>query len=84
MYKAILPTGDIFAVKCLHPPEETELPVEFHMVGLEAEMLALTETRHQNIVKMYGLSSFNGSMFFVESGSLGKLFLEETTSQVMN
>ncbi|BBH10153.1 hypothetical protein Prudu_022853 [Prunus dulcis] len=88
VYKATLPTGDIFAVKRFQPFDESENPKENQMKNFMAEMHALTEIRHRNIIKLYGFSSYNGSMYFVyeyvERGSLNKVIQEEKEGQISN
>lgn len=88
VYKAKLLTGDIFAIKRLHTPDENELSEEYQMKSFESEMHALTEIRHRNIVKMYGISYFDGDLFFVyefiERGSLAKSLLDDKEAEILS
>ncbi|XP_026431034.1 MDIS1-interacting receptor like kinase 2-like isoform X2 [Papaver somniferum] len=55
VYKAELSNGQVVAVKKLHSPDEdSELG---DMKSFESEVNALTETRHRNIVKLFGFCS---------------------------
>ncbi|XP_026397264.1 MDIS1-interacting receptor like kinase 2-like [Papaver somniferum] len=55
VYKAELSNGQVVAVKKFHlPDEDSEL---FVMNSFESEVTALTETRHRNIVKLFGFCS---------------------------
>ncbi|RZC86240.1 hypothetical protein C5167_007425 [Papaver somniferum] len=74
VYKATLSTGQVVAVKKLHSSNEnSEI---FDPKSFESEVLALTELRHRNIVKLFGVCfnlERNISFFvyeFVERGSL--------------
>ncbi|KAJ6874275.1 MDIS1-interacting receptor like kinase 2-like isoform X1 [Populus alba x Populus x berolinensis] len=88
VYKAMLPSGDVFAVKRLHPSEDNEFSKEYQLKNFKAEMYSLAEIRHRNVVKMYGFSSYSGSLFFVyefvERGSMGKLLNEEKEAKLWN
>jgi hypothetical protein len=88
VYKAMLPSGDVFAVKRLHPSEDNEFSKEYQLKNFKAEMYSLAEIRHRNVVKMYGFSSCSGSLFFVyefvERGSVGKLLNEEKEAKLWN
>ncbi|KAG6719137.1 hypothetical protein I3842_04G188300 [Carya illinoinensis] len=88
VYKAVVPEGEIFAIKRLHPYEKNDLLEVTQMKNFKAEMHALTEIRHRNIVKLYGFSAFNGSMFFiyeyVERGSLGSLLQGAKEANILN
>ncbi|KAH7846676.1 hypothetical protein Vadar_016871 [Vaccinium darrowii] len=71
VYKAQLPSGKVFALKKLHRLEATD-PAFDHCFRNEVQML--TNTRHKNIVKLYGFCLHNKCMFLVyeymEKGSL--------------
>nr|AMM42982.1 LRR-RLK [Vernicia montana] len=88
VYKAILPSGDIFAVKRLHPSEDNVSSDEYQMKTFKSEMYSLTEIRHRNIVKMHGFSYLNGSLYFVyefaRGGSLGEWLQEEKKAKILN
>ncbi|KAJ7972606.1 putative Receptor protein kinase [Quillaja saponaria] len=87
VYKAILPTGDVFAVKHFHLSEEMEVP-EYQIKNFLSEIHALSEIRHRNIVKIYGYGYLEGSMFFiyeyVERGSLQKLLQDAEEATLLN
>ncbi|XP_043707868.1 MDIS1-interacting receptor like kinase 2-like isoform X1 [Telopea speciosissima] len=75
VYKANLSTGQLVAVKKLHPVQE-----DADMVNKKQftnEIRALTEIRHKNIVKLYGFCSQARHSFLVyeylERGSLAKI-----------
>ncbi|XWS08264.1 hypothetical protein CRYUN_Cryun41cG0065100 [Craigia yunnanensis] len=72
VYKAVLPTGQVVAVKKLHQSEDSMLIN--NLKGFESEIRALSEIRHRNIVKLYGFCSHPMKSFlvyeFVERGSL--------------
>ncbi|XP_048130170.1 MDIS1-interacting receptor like kinase 2-like isoform X2 [Rhodamnia argentea] len=71
VYKAQLQTGEILAVKKLKEAVDVEIA---NRKAFEREIHALTETRHRNIVKLYGfcLSSRHSFLVyeFLECGSL--------------
>ncbi|XP_038979124.1 MDIS1-interacting receptor like kinase 2-like [Phoenix dactylifera] len=60
VYKARLRTGQVVAVKKLHPSEEVG-----DERGFQNEIQALTEIRHRNIVKLYGFCSHARCMFLI-------------------
>ncbi|XP_026431334.1 MDIS1-interacting receptor like kinase 2-like isoform X3 [Papaver somniferum] len=74
VYKAELSTGQVVAVKKLHSSEEDSEIVS--LKAFESEVHALTETRHRNIVKLFGYccNLERGISFlvyeFIERGSL--------------
>ncbi|KAK8491104.1 hypothetical protein V6N11_063137 [Hibiscus sabdariffa] len=72
VYKAALPTGQVVAVKKLHQSEDNMLIS--NSKDFRSEIVALSETRHRNIVQMYGFCSHPKHSFlvyeFVERGSL--------------
>ncbi|XXG61832.1 hypothetical protein AAC387_Pa05g0339 [Persea americana] len=74
VYKADLPTGQVVAVKKLHPYEDGE---QIDQTSFKNEIQALTEICHRNIVKLYGFCSHTRCSFLVyeymERGSLSKV-----------
>ncbi|XXG61838.1 hypothetical protein AAC387_Pa05g0343 [Persea americana] len=74
VYKANLPTGQVVALKKLHPQEDGE---QIDQRSFRNEIQALTEIRHHNIVKLYGFCSHPRCSFLVyehiERGSLAKV-----------
>ncbi|KAJ1416638.1 Tyrosine-protein kinase, active site [Sesbania bispinosa] len=87
VYKAVLPTGDIFAVKRLHQHEEMDFS-GYQIKNFTSEIHALTNIRHRNIVKMCGFRySADGSMFFineyVERGSLERVLQKEVEAKIL-
>jgi hypothetical protein len=71
VYRAMLPTGQVVAVKKLHPSRDGEL-MSFKTFRNEIRMLI--DIRHRNIVKLYGFCSLREHSFlvyeFIERGSL--------------
>ncbi|KAI5566630.1 hypothetical protein BDE02_13G033500 [Populus trichocarpa] len=71
VYRAMLPTGQVVAVKKLHPSREGEL---MNMRTFRNEIHMLIDIRHRNIVKLYGFCSLIEHSFlvyeFIERGSL--------------
>ncbi|KAJ4958643.1 hypothetical protein NE237_025754 [Protea cynaroides] len=75
VYKAILSTGQLVAVKKLHPlQEDADMVNNNHFTN---EIRALTEIRHRNIVRFYGFCWHVQHSFLVygylERGSLAKI-----------
>ncbi|XP_026432351.1 MDIS1-interacting receptor like kinase 2-like [Papaver somniferum] len=74
VYKAVLSTRQVVAVKKLHFPDEDSEMVD--LKSFESEVHALTETRHRNIVKLFGFCSNTERRIsflvyeFIERGSL--------------
>ncbi|KAL4361413.1 hypothetical protein GQ457_04G002230 [Hibiscus cannabinus] len=72
VYRAVLPTGQIVAVKKLHQSEDSILIN--NLKAFESEIVALSEIKHHNIVKMCGFCSHTKHSYlvyeFVERGSL--------------
>lgn len=62
VYKADLPTGQVVAVKTLHPHEDGE---KIDQTSFRNETQALTENRNRNIVKLYGFCSHPRCSFLV-------------------
>ncbi|RWR97300.1 MDIS1-interacting receptor like kinase 2-like protein [Cinnamomum micranthum f. kanehirae] len=83
VYKANLPTGEIVAVKKLHPQEVGE---QIDQRSFNKEIQALTEIRHRNIVKLYGFCSHPRCSFLVyeymERGSLAKVLKNEDAMEL--
>ncbi|KAL3731176.1 hypothetical protein ACJRO7_028110 [Eucalyptus globulus] len=71
VYKAQLQTGETIVVKKLKEAVDVEMVSQ---KAFEREIHALTETRHRNIIKLYGFCSSSRHSFlvyeFLESGSL--------------
>jgi tRNA A-37 threonylcarbamoyl transferase component Bud32 len=78
VYKAVMPTEQVVAVKKLHR-SQTEKLSDFK--AFEKEVRVLANIRHRNIVKMYGFCSHAKHSFlvyeFVERGSLRKIITSE-------
>ncbi|KAI3865963.1 hypothetical protein MKX03_036822 [Papaver bracteatum] len=74
VYKAKLSTGQVVAVKKLHPSDDDS--EAFELKSFESEVNALIEIRHRNIVKLFGFCSKLERQVsflvyeFVERGSL--------------
>ncbi|KMT01486.1 hypothetical protein BVRB_9g214930 [Beta vulgaris subsp. vulgaris] len=79
VYKAVLSTGQIVAVKKL---KTVQNPSFENQKDFETEIEALTKIRHRNIVKLQGFCSHAQHSLLVceylERGSLGKLLVNET------
>ncbi|KAJ7972603.1 putative Receptor protein kinase [Quillaja saponaria] len=79
VYKAVLPTGQVVAVKKLNMLDSSDVPAA-NLQSFQNEIRTLTEVRHRNIIKLYGFCSSRGSMYlvydYVERGSLGKVLYE--------
>ncbi|XP_034920405.1 uncharacterized protein [Populus alba] len=71
VYQAMLPTGQVVAVKKLHPSREDEL---MDLRTFRNEIRMLIDIRHRNIVKLYGFCTLIEHSFlvyeFIERGSL--------------
>jgi len=71
VYRAMLPTGQVVAVKKLHPSREGAL---MNLKTFRNEIRMLIDIRHRNIVKLYGFCSLIEHSFlvyeFIERGSL--------------
>ncbi|KAI5555091.1 hypothetical protein BDE02_19G058100 [Populus trichocarpa] len=78
VYKAVMPTEQVVAVKKLHR-SQTEKLSDFK--AFEKEVCVLANIRHRNIVKMYGFCSHTKHSFlvyeFIERGSLRKIISSE-------
>ncbi|CDP11197.1 unnamed protein product [Coffea canephora] len=82
VYKAMLPPGNLVAVKRLHL-----LPEKVYFNSFLNEIRALTNIKHRNIVKLYGFCSNSTNSFLVyeylERGSLAKIFsMEEEAKEL--
>ncbi|KAK4270652.1 hypothetical protein QN277_019431 [Acacia crassicarpa] len=79
VYKAKLSTGQVVAVKKLHFLPDRD---QCHQKAFMSEIRALTETRHRNIIKLYGFCWHSNFSFLVieslEGGSLDKILSDET------
>ncbi|KAJ9697022.1 hypothetical protein PVL29_008986 [Vitis rotundifolia] len=80
VYKAVLPDGQIVAVKRLNMLDSRDLPAT-NRQSFESEIVTLREVLHRNIIKLHGFHSRNGFMYLVynhiERGSLGKVLYGE-------
>ncbi|KAL9382273.1 hypothetical protein Peur_025308 [Populus x canadensis] len=78
VYKAVMPTEQVVAVKKLHRSQTEKLS---HFKAFEKEVCVLANIRHRNIVKMYGFCSHAKHSFlvyeFIERGSLRKIITSE-------
>ncbi|KAJ9182702.1 hypothetical protein P3X46_006665 [Hevea brasiliensis] len=71
VYKAVLPTGQVIAIKKLHQSQDGKTS---NLKAFRSEIRALSDVRHRNIVKLYGFCSHPKNSFliyeYVERGSL--------------
>ncbi|XP_044511510.1 MDIS1-interacting receptor like kinase 2-like [Mangifera indica] len=85
VYKAMLPSSSIVAVKKFHPLPNVEIT---HQKEFLNEIKTLTEIRHRNIVKLYGFCSNRQHSFLVyeylERGSLATILSKEETAKELN
>ncbi|XP_060671587.1 MDIS1-interacting receptor like kinase 2-like isoform X1 [Ziziphus jujuba] len=76
VYKTVLSTGQVVAVKKLHENEGAAIVEAF-----ESETSVLTRARHRNIIKLYGYCSHARQSYlvyeFMEGGSLAKILSNE-------
>ncbi|GAY51267.1 hypothetical protein CUMW_132890 [Citrus unshiu] len=83
VYRAKVPSGEIFAVKKFHSPLPGEM--SFQQEEFLNEIQALTEIRHRNIVKFYGFCSHPKHSFiiyeYLESGSLDKILCNDASAK---
>jgi len=84
VYKAILPSQQVVAVKKIHPLEDEN---HADVKSFRNEVQALTQIRHRNIVRLYGFCSTTRCKFlvydFMERGSLaGILEAEEEAMEL--
>ncbi|XP_058222213.1 MDIS1-interacting receptor like kinase 2-like [Rhododendron vialii] len=77
VYKAELPNGQVVAVKKLHSSQDSEAEAATNLRCFAAEIRALAQVRHRNIVKLYGYCFHTRHSFlvyeFLEQGSLGAI-----------
>ncbi|KAK9087796.1 hypothetical protein Syun_030190 [Stephania yunnanensis] len=87
IYKAMLQTGQVVAVKQLNVSNLSDILEISHRSFLN-EIQILTDVRHKNIVKLYGFYSKKGCIYlvydFVERGSLGKLLRKDAEGRQAN
>ncbi|KAM5575733.1 MDIS1-interacting receptor like kinase 2 [Rosa sericea] len=86
VYKAKLPSDDLVAVKKLHSTQcDGERSFEKEFLN---EVMALTEIRHRNIVKLYGFCSHSRHSFLVyeylEKGSLFSILCNEEAAKELH
>ncbi|KAM1919990.1 hypothetical protein ACFX15_023857 [Malus domestica] len=78
VYKAVLQTGRIVAVKKLHMLQDSGVA---NLKAFESEVRTLSEIRHRNILKLYGFCSHPQHPLllydFVDGGSLQKILTDE-------
>ncbi|WRX10341.1 Protein kinase domain - like 10, partial [Theobroma cacao] len=78
VYKAVLSSGQVVAVKKLHLSEDGELT---NVKAFKKEVVALTNIRHRNIVKLHGFCPHAKHPFLVyeliEKGSLKVILNDE-------
>lgn len=76
VYKAILPSGQIVAVKKLNTTESGNVP-EVNRQSFENEIRVLTEVRHRNVINLHGFYSMRGCIYlvyeFIGRGSLANV-----------
>ncbi|KAF8018056.1 hypothetical protein BT93_H3073 [Corymbia citriodora subsp. variegata] len=76
VYKAVLASGQIVAVKKLNVSESGNVPA-INCQSFENEIRVLTEVQHRNVIKLHGFCSMRGCVYlvyeFVERGSLTKV-----------
>ncbi|KAK9116771.1 hypothetical protein Sjap_015718 [Stephania japonica] len=85
VYKALLPGGEVFALKKFHGWEQENLAFERSFIN---EIQVLIEVRHRNIVKLYGFCCHTRCAFLVceylEKGSLFVALSEHVEAQELN
>jgi serine/threonine protein kinase len=85
VYKAVLPSGQVLAVKKFHQTPEVEMS---SLKAFRSEIDVLMGIRHRNIVKLYGFCSHAKHSFlvyeFVERGSLRKVLNDEEQAGKMD
>ncbi|XWS36475.1 hypothetical protein CRYUN_Cryun20dG0088700 [Craigia yunnanensis] len=76
VYRAVLPSGQVVAVKKLNLSDSSDIQVT-NLMGFENEIHMSTEIRYQNIIKLYGYCSREDGIYLVyeymERGSLGSV-----------
>uniref|UniRef100_A0A6N2LPX3 non-specific serine/threonine protein kinase n=1 Tax=Salix viminalis TaxID=40686 RepID=A0A6N2LPX3_SALVM len=85
VYKAVLPSEQVLAVKKFHQTPEIEVTI---LKAFRSEIDVLMGIRHRNIVKLYGFCSHAKHSFlvyeFVEKGSLRKVLNDEEQAVKMD
>ncbi|OAY55489.2 hypothetical protein MANES_03G126200v8 [Manihot esculenta] len=85
VYKAVLPTGRVVAVKKLHQSQNEEV-TDFK--AFKSEICVLMNIRHRNIVKLHGFCSHAKHSFlvyeFIERGSLRNILSNEDQAVELN
>ncbi|XP_057992559.1 MDIS1-interacting receptor like kinase 2 [Hevea brasiliensis] len=85
VYKAVLPTGRVVAVKKLHQSQNGEM-TDFK--AFTSEICVLMNIRHRNIVKLHGFCSHSKHSFlvyeFMERGSLRSILSNEEQAVELN
>ncbi|KAJ6908126.1 hypothetical protein NC651_018538 [Populus alba x Populus x berolinensis] len=85
VYKAVLPSEQVLAVKKFHQTPEVEMS---SLKAFGSEIDVLMGIRHRNIVKLYGFCSHAKHSFlvyeFVERGSLRKVLNDEEQAAKMD
>ncbi|KAI5569799.1 hypothetical protein BDE02_12G101400 [Populus trichocarpa] len=85
VYKAVLPTEQVLAVKKFHQTPEVE---KTSLRSFRSEIDVLMGIRHRNIVKLYGFCSHAKHSFlvyeFVERGSLRNVLKNEEQAEEMD
>ncbi|XP_061953062.1 MDIS1-interacting receptor like kinase 2-like [Populus nigra] len=85
VYKAVLPSEQVLAVKKFHQTPEVEMS---SLKAFRSEIDVLMGIRHRNIVKLYGFCSHAKHSFlvyeFVERGSLRKVLNDEEQAVKMD
>ncbi|KAG2398238.1 MDIS1-interacting receptor like kinase [Vigna angularis] len=86
VYKAEMAGGEVFAVKKLKCDSEN---LDFERIkSFENEVKAMTETRHRNIVKLYGFCSQGVHTFliyeYMDSGNLSDMLRDEKGAMKLN
>jgi hypothetical protein len=85
VYKAVLPTEQVLAVKKFHQTPEVE---KTSLRAFRSEIDVLMGIRHRNIVKLYGFCSHAKHSFlvyeFVERGSLRNVLKNEEQAEEMD
>ncbi|KAH1199944.1 MDIS1-interacting receptor like kinase 2 [Glycine max] len=81
VYKVVLPSGLVVAVKKLHSVIDEEMS-DFSSKAFASEIQALTEIKHRNIIKLHGFCSHSQVSFlvyeFMQGGSLDQMLKNDT------
>ncbi|XP_059446603.1 MDIS1-interacting receptor like kinase 2-like [Corylus avellana] len=85
VYRVELPNDQVAAVKKLHQSEDV---IMANLKAFTSEITALTEVRHQNIVKLHGFCSHARYSYlvyeFLEGGSLRKILSNEVKAMELD